>query len=78
MRSWGGRQPIGGPILVVPYKIVRVDPYGDRFEKDGDAYFLPEVLSIDVGLLAEPRSDYVPNARHRLVSVGQHRGRAPG
>ena len=55
MRSWGGRQLIGGPILVVPYKIVRVDPYGDRFEKDGDAYFLPEELSIDVGLVPEIR-----------------------
>lgn len=55
MRSWGGRQLIGGPILVVPYKIVRVDPYGDRFEKDGDAFFLPENLSIDVGLVPEIR-----------------------
>ncbi len=55
MQSWGGRQLIGGPILVVPYRMVRVDPYGDRFEKGGDAYFLPEELSIDAALVPEIR-----------------------
>jgi inner membrane protein len=55
MQSWGSRQLIGGPVLVVPYRVVRVNPYGDRFEDEGEAYFLPQVLSIDVELVPEIR-----------------------
>ncbi len=54
-RSWGGRQLVGGPILVVPYKYVRVDPYGDRTEKNGEVNFLPDTLSIEAELKPEIR-----------------------
>ena len=55
MRSWGGRQTIGGPILVVPWIKVTVDPYADRSEERGEIHFLPESLVIDAELDTEVR-----------------------
>ena len=55
MRSWGQQQIIGGPILVLPYKIVRVSQYGERMVDDGTAFLLPRELSIDVELSPEFR-----------------------
>ena len=55
MRSWGGRQVVGGPILVVPYIKVTIDPYVDRTEERGEVYFLPENLSYDADLRTEIR-----------------------
>ena len=55
MRSWGGEQVIGGPILVVPYKLTRVSQYGERIIQAGQLHFLPERLSVDVDLESELR-----------------------
>jgi len=55
MRSWGNQQLVAGPILVVPYKLVRLHPYGDRQEEDGELYLLPEELLVDVELIPEIR-----------------------
>ena len=55
MRSWGGSQLISGPVLVVPYVKVHVDPYLDRTEKPGEVYFLPEDLSFETQLETEIR-----------------------
>lgn len=55
MRSWGEEQTVGGPILVVPYKLVRIHPYGDVQEEVGEIYLLPQALSIDVELIPEIR-----------------------
>jgi inner membrane protein len=55
MRAWGEQQMIGGPILVVPYKLVSVTQYGERLASDGRAYFLPRDLFIDVELVPEIR-----------------------
>ena len=55
MQSWGRRQTVGGPILVVPYRLVRIQPSGDRTVEDGEVYLLPQLLSVDVGLVSEVR-----------------------
>jgi len=55
MRSWGGRQLLGGPILVVPYVRINVDPYLDRAEETGEVSFLPETLSFRADLATEIR-----------------------
>ncbi len=55
MRSWGQQQIIGGPILVLPYKIVRVSQYGERMVDEGRAFLLPRELSIDAELSPEIR-----------------------
>ena len=55
MRSWGQQQIIGGPILVLPYKIVRVSQYGQRMVDEGTAFLLPRELSIDAELSPEIR-----------------------
>lgn len=65
MRSWGGEQLIGGPVLVVPYKRTRVISldhrdqrnarYGERIEEQGELYLLPQELEIDATLVPEIR-----------------------
>lgn len=55
MRAWGERQTIGGPILVLPYKRVHISRHGERTFTFGDAYFLPQELSIDAELVPEIR-----------------------
>ena len=54
-RAWGGSQVIAGPILVVPYSTVRVEPYGDRQVSGGELHFLPEQLDLDMTLVPEVR-----------------------
>ena len=55
MRSWGQPQIVGGPILVLPYKIERMNYYEDRMERSGHIYLLATDLSIDTELLPEIR-----------------------
>lgn len=55
MRSWGRQQIIGGPVLVLPYKLVRVTQYGERLVDEGTAFLLPRELSIDADLSPEIR-----------------------
>ena len=54
-RAWGGSQVIAGPILVVPYTLTRVEPYGDRKESSGELHFLPEQLTVEMDLVPEVR-----------------------
>ena len=54
-RAWGGSQIIAGPILVVPYTVTTVHPYGDRKDESGELHFLPEQVDIDVELDPEVR-----------------------
>ena len=54
-RAWGGSQVIAGPVLVVPYVLTRVDPYGDRTESGGELHFLPERLDLEMDLAPEIR-----------------------
>lgn len=55
--EYGGRQIIGGPIIVIPYKSKVLDDRG-RFVKyeNHRAYFLPETLKISGELIPEIRS----------------------
>ncbi len=53
MRSWGQAQMIGGPILVIPYKLVTVSQYGERIESEGKLHMLPEAVTMDFEL--EPK-----------------------
>jgi inner membrane protein len=55
MQSWGRQQTVGGPILVVPYSLVRTGPDGDRRERFGTVYFLPELLDTAVEMQSEIR-----------------------
>lgn len=55
MRSWGRTQVVGGPILVVPYKVEHLNYYEDRTERSGYLYLLAENLSIEVELIPEIR-----------------------
>ena len=55
MRSWGRQQIIGGPVLVLPYKLVRVSQYGERLVDEGTAFLLPRELFIDADLSPEIR-----------------------
>ena len=55
MRSWGDEQVIGGPMLVVPYRVTRVSQYGERVIRTGQLQFLPEQLTVDVDLESELR-----------------------
>lgn len=55
MRSWGNPQTIGGPILVLPYELVRVTQYGERIGEEGQLQILPEYLSVDAELVPELR-----------------------
>jgi inner membrane protein len=55
MQSWGGEQQIGGPILVLPYKLVRATQYGERITETGQLQILPALLSVDVELDSEMR-----------------------
>lgn len=53
MRSWGQAQMIGGPILIIPYKLITVSQYGERLESEGKLHVLPETAVVDVEL--EPK-----------------------
>jgi inner membrane protein len=45
MRSWGQPQVIGGPLLVVPYRVERKVYYEDSKEESGDLYFVRHIRS---------------------------------
>lgn len=55
MRSWGQPQIVGGPILVVPYTVERLDYYEDRKLHTGYVYLLAKSLSIEAELIPEVR-----------------------
>ena len=55
MRAWGWQQVIAGPILVLPYEIVRISQYGERIVDEGMVFLLPRELSIDAELIPEIR-----------------------
>lgn len=48
MQSWGGIQTITGPVLVLPYRIVRIDSFGNSIVRRAFAYVLPAKLEVDV------------------------------
>jgi len=50
--TWGGFQTLGGPVLMVPYRSVWIDPDGAMKQTQVRAYFLPETL--DVAATLEP------------------------
>ena len=52
---WGGRQEIGGPVIVVPYRVHYVDAKGIAREVEQRARFLPDSLKISGKLLPELR-----------------------
>jgi len=53
--AWGHRQIVGGPILVVPYKIERTASYGEYVAEESELYILPEQLVVDAELVPEMR-----------------------
>lgn len=55
MQSWGGEQQIGGPVLVLPYEVVKVTQYGERITETGQLQILPALLDVDVVLDSEMR-----------------------
>jgi inner membrane protein len=54
--SWGGRQTISGPVLVVPYAQTWTDERGRAQSASGQAYFLPSELRVDAVVNTQPRS----------------------
>ena len=48
MRSWGGEQLLTGPILVLPYRVVHINSYGNHIVSTEFAYVLPSGLDIKV------------------------------
>ncbi len=52
---WGGRQEIGGPVIVVPYRVHYVDAKGIAREIEQRARFLPDSLKVSGKLLPELR-----------------------
>ena len=52
-RAWGGAQTVGGPVLVLPYELVRVTQYGERIVTEGRLHILPEELQVDADLKTE-------------------------
>ena len=48
MRSWGGEQLLTGPILVLPYRVVHRNSYGNPVVETEYAYVLPSELNIDI------------------------------
>jgi inner membrane protein len=54
--SWGGRQTISGPVLVVPYTQAWTDDKGRQQSTTGQAYFLPSELRVDAVVTTQPRS----------------------
>jgi inner membrane protein len=54
--SWGGRQTVSGPVLVVPYTQTWTDEKGRALSASGQAYFLPSELRVDSVVNTQPRS----------------------
>lgn len=55
MRTWGRPQLVAGPVLVLPYELVRRNQRGEPIIEKGRAYVLPERLKIDASVLPEIR-----------------------
>jgi inner membrane protein len=62
MRSWGGEQLVTGPILVLPYRVVHRNSYGNAVVENDFAYILPAQLDIDIE--ADPEVRY--RGMHRV------------
>jgi inner membrane protein len=54
--SWGGRQTISGPVLIVPYTQSWTDERGRAQSVSGQAYFLPSEVRADAVVNTQPRS----------------------
>jgi inner membrane protein len=52
---WGGRQEIGGPVIVVPYRVRYTDEKGIARELEQRARFLPDSLKVSGKLQPERR-----------------------
>jgi inner membrane protein len=48
MQSWGGEQLLTGPILVLPYRVVHINSYGNHIVNTEFAYILPSELDIKI------------------------------
>lgn len=46
MNAWGRQQCIAGPVLIVPYRVVRLDEQGRPHEHVREAFFLPRRLDV--------------------------------
>jgi inner membrane protein len=55
-RTWGGRQDLLGPFLVVPYRFTTTDNKGHKVEQYGSMVVLPESLDIQTQPAVETRS----------------------
>ncbi len=55
MQSWGGRQLVSGPILVIPYEVNRVRRSGELVLETGQLHMLPSTLDVDATLQTEVR-----------------------
>jgi inner membrane protein len=53
--SWGQRQTIGGPVLIVPFRVPYVDTYGKVQVRKERARFLPQQLKTSGTLQPQPR-----------------------
>ena len=47
-RAWGGEQLLTGPILVLPYRVVHINDYGNHIVQTEFAYVLPSELDIRI------------------------------
>ena len=54
-RTWGQSQTVAGPILVLPYDVVRVNGRGDRVFDRTEMYLLPSELNIIANVEPEIR-----------------------
>ena len=55
MRSWGGEQLLTGPILVLPYRVVHRNSYGNKVVETEFAFVLPSDLNIEIETNPEVR-----------------------
>lgn len=53
--TFGGRQTVGGPVLVVPYQYRYTDKQGETITGTDLAYFLPEILEVSGTITPERR-----------------------
>ena len=52
---WGGNQTVGGPVLTIPYKILRHKGKENEFKELHYAHFLPDELNIDAKVTSQIR-----------------------
>jgi inner membrane protein len=53
--TWGGRQTVGGPVLVIPYDYRRTNELGKVVKETDLAFFLPETLEVNGTITPELR-----------------------